>query len=199
MKWYEKLDIVLFTYNLPLTAIFAFFLLSNLIIAPLLNVNLGACYPLWMIVPTTIFFFSPMLNDIITYTFRLNIFKNLFYLINVIILYGSMLTTSLISAVLGMFGKKAKFIVTPKTSKKIDLKFALKFQWAELLLSTILLLISLYFKNTLSIILILFTGYFSVLLMFFSNIVYSSNKIEKIDKESKDIALKLNKLANKDA
>ena len=110
-----------------------------------------------------------------------------------------MLTTSLISAILGMFGKKAKFIVTPKTSKKIDLKFALKFQWAELLLSTILLLISLYFKNTLSIILILFTGYFSVLLMFFSNIVYSSNKIEKIDKESKDIALKLNKLANKDA
>ena len=197
MKWFEKWDIVLFTYNLPLTAIFAFFLLSNLIIAPLLKVNLGACYPLWMIIPTTIFFFSPMLNDIITYTFRLNIFKNLFYLINVIILYGSMLTTSLISAILGMFGKKAKFIVTPKTSKKIDLKFVLKFQCLELLLSTILLVISLYFKNTFSIILILFTGYFSVFLMFFSNIVYTSSQVEKIDKESKDITLKLNKLVNK--
>lgn len=197
MKWYEKWDIVLFTYNLPLTAIFAFFILTNLIIAPLLNINLGACYPLWMIIPTTIFFFSPMLNDIITYTFRLNIFKNLFYLINVIILYGSMLTTSLMSAILGIFGKKAKFIVTPKTSKKIDLKFALKFQWAELLFSTILLLISIYFKNTLSIILILFTGYFSILLMFFSNIVYSGSQVEKIDKESKTITLKLNKLVSK--
>ena len=107
MKWYEKMDIVLFTYNLPLTAIFAFYIFLNLIFAPLLFIDLGSVYTLWMIIPTIIFFFSPMLNDVFCWLFRINIFRFLFYFFNVIILYGSMLTTSLISAPLGMFGKKA--------------------------------------------------------------------------------------------
>lgn len=193
MKWYEKWDIVLFTYNLPLTAIFAFFLLSNLVFAPLLHINLGECYSLWMIIPTIIFFFSPMLNDLIIWSFKLNPIRNLFYFINVIILYGSMLTTSLMSAVLGMFGKKAKFIVTPKTSQKINLWFALKSQIPEIILSTVLLLISLCFKNVFSVILILVTGYCSVFLLFFSNKTYNEEQVKKIDAKTAQISLKINK------
>ena len=34
MKWYEKLDIALFTYNLPLTAIFAFFIFRHGLLSP---------------------------------------------------------------------------------------------------------------------------------------------------------------------
>ena len=193
MKWYEKMDIVLFTYNLPLTAIFAFYIFLNLIFVPLLHINLGQVYALWMVIPTVIFFFSPMLNDIFCWIFRLNIFRFLWYFFCVIILYGSMLTTSLISALLGMFGKKAKFIVTPKTSSKMTLGFALKFQWKEIVFSTILLLISIFLcKSVLPVILIILTGYLSIILVFFSNKKYTQEQVEKIDKKTSQVSLSIN-------
>lgn len=195
MKWYEKMDIVLFTYNLPLTAVFAFFIFVNLTIAPLLRIDLGAVYAAWMIIPTIIFFFSPMLNDFITWTFRLNPLRSIIYTVSVVMLYGSMLTTSLVSAMMGIFGKKAKFIVTPKSSQKISLGFALKFQWKELVFSTLLLIISLIFHGgILPVALIIITGYSSILLLFFSNIRYSEAETERIDKETTEISLSINRL-----
>ena len=197
MKWFEKLDIVLFTYNLPLTAIFATFIFVNLLVMPLLNVNLAATYSPWMLVPTIIFFFSPMLNDFITWAFRLNPFRTLLYTVMVIVLYGSMLTTSLISAFLGMVGKKAKFIVTPKSSTKMNLTFALKAQWKEFVFSTILMVISIMFQGgILPIVLISFTGYISLFLVFFSNKKYDVEQTDKIDEKTSKITTKLNKLYN---
>ena len=195
MKWYEKMDIVLFTYNLPLTAIFAFYIFLNLIFAPLLHLNLGQVYSVWMVVPTIIFFFSPMLNDFITWAFKINPFRYLLYFVCVIILYGSMLTTSLISALLGMCGKKAKFIVTPKTSSKMTLGFALKFQWKEFLFSTILLVVSILFtKSILPVILIILTGYMSFILIFFSNKKYNAEQVKKIDEQTAKVSLAINKV-----
>ena len=195
MKWYEKMDIVLFTYNLPLTAVFAFFIFANLTIAPLLSIDLGSVYALWMIIPTIIFFFSPMLNDFITWAFRLNPLRTAVYTVSVVMLYGSMLTTSLVSAVMGIFGKKARFIVTPKSSQKIGIVFALKFQWKEILLSTVLVIISLLFHGgVLPVFLIVLTGYSSILLLFFSNKRYTAEETAKIDRETTEISLSLNKL-----
>ena len=195
MKWFEKLDIVLFTYNLPLTAVFAFFIFANLMIAPLLKIDLGAAYAPWMIFPTIIFFFSPMLNDFITWAFRLNPLRTLVYTVSVVMLYGSMLTTSLISATMGVFGKKARFIVTPKSSQKIGFFYALRFQWKEIFFSTVLLLISLLFQGGIfPVLLIVLTGYSSVLLLFFSNVRYTEREMEKIDRETIEISLKINKL-----
>ena len=190
MKWYEKMDIVLFTYNLPLTAVFAFFIFINLMIAPLLHIQLGAVYSTWLIVPTVIFFCSPMLNDFIAWSLRLNPLRTILYTFCVIILYGSMLTTSLVSALLGMFGKKAKFIVTPKSSQKIGLAFALKFQWKEIVFSTLLLVLSLCFQRTVApVLLIVFTGYFSIILLFFSNRKYTKEQTECIDQKTSKISL----------
>ena len=195
MKWYEKMDIVLFTYNLPLTAIFAFFIFSNLMIAPLLHIQLGAVYSTWLIVPTVIFFCSPMLNDFITWSLKLNPLRTILYTVCVIMLYGSMLTTSLVSALLGMFGKKAKFIVTPKSSQKIGLGFALKFQWKEIAFSTLLLALSLCFQRTVApVFLIIFTGYSSVMLLFFSNRKYTAGQTERIDAQTSKISLAQNRL-----
>ena len=195
MAWYEKMDIVLFTYNLPLTAIFAFFIFMNLMFAPLLSIDLGAVYALWMSIPTIIFFFSPMLNDFIAWAFRLNPLRTLAYTFFVVVLYGSMLTTSLISALLGMCGKKAKFIVTPKSSKKISLGFALRFQLPEIIFSTLLLALSLLFqKSVLPVILIVATGYFSIILLFFSNRTYTGEETKKIDKKTSEISYSTNKL-----
>jgi hypothetical protein len=195
MKWFEKMDIVLFTYNLPLTAVFAFFIFANLTIAPLLYIDLGRVYALWMIIPTIVFFFSPMLNDFITWTFRLNPLRTLIYTVSVVMLYGSMLTTSLVSALMGMFGKKAKFIVTPKSSNRITLPFALKFQWKELVFSTVLLIISLLFHGgIMPVFLIMLTGYSSIILLFFSNFTYTESKTERIDHETMSISMRINPL-----
>ncbi len=195
MRWFEKMDIVLFTYNLPLTAVFAFFIFANLMIAPLLGIDVGRVYALWMIIPTVIFFFSPMLNDFITWAFRLNPLRTVIYTFSVVMLYGSMLTTSLVSATLGMFGKKAKFIVTPKSSKKIGALFALKFQWKEILFSTILLVASIIFhRGILPVALIVITGYSSIALLFFSNIRYTDAETERIDRETAEISLRINEL-----
>lgn len=195
MRWFEKLDIVLFTYNLPLTAVFAFFIFANLLIAPLLYINLGCVYSPWMIVPTVIFFFSPMLNDFVTWTLRFNPLRTLVYMVCVVMLYGSMLTTSLISAVKGMVGKKARFIVTPKSSQKISLWFALKFQWKEIVFSTVLLVLSLVFHGgVMPVLLIILTGYTSVILLFFSNIRYAAEDVESIDAQTTEISLRQNGL-----
>lgn len=194
MRWFEKMDIVLFTYNLPLTAVFAFFIFANLLLAPLLRLNLGAVYAPWMIIPTVIFFFSPMLNDFITWAFRLNPLRTLLYTVSVVMLYGSMLTTSLVSATLGIFGKKAKFIVTPKSSKKTTLGFALKFQWKELVFSTLLLTLSLIFHGgVLPVLLIVATGYSSLVLLFFSNIRYTEAETERIDEKTVGLTLRSNR------
>lgn len=195
MKWYEKMDIVLFTYNLPLTAILAVCIVLNLMIAPALHIDFGRAYAPWMVIPSVIFFFSPMLNDFITWVFRINPLRFLIYNLCVIVLYGSMLTTSLISALLGIFGKKAKFIVTPKSSQTINPWFAFKFQWKEILFSTILLLISIFIsKNVFAIFLAIITGYLSYFLLFFSNRRYTPEQVEKIDQKTADIALSINKV-----
>ncbi len=193
MRWFEKMDIVLFTYNLPLTAVFAFFIFANLTIAPLVGVDLGAVYPLWMIIPTVIFFFSPMLNDFIVWTFRLSPLRTLIYTVSVVMLYGSMLTTSLVSATLGIFGKKAKFIVTPKSSKPIGVWEAIAFQWKEIAFCTVLLATSLVFqRGILPVALIVITGYASIALLFYSNIRYTAAQTARIDKETEEISLRWN-------
>ncbi len=195
MRWFEKMDIVLFTYNLPLTAVFAFFIFANLMIAPLLGIAVGKVYATWMMIPTVVFFFSPMLNDFITWAFRLNPLRTVVYTFSVVMLYGSMLTTSLISATMGIFGKKAKFIVTPKSSQKIGWAFALKFQWKEILFSSVLLVISLVFqRGVLPVLLIVVTGYSSIALLFFSNIRYSAAETRRIDEETEKISLSINTL-----
>ncbi len=195
MKWFEKMDIVLFTYNLPLTAIFAFFIFANLMIAPLLSVDLGAAYAAWMIIPTVIFFFSPMLNDFITWAFRLNPLRTLVYTVSVVMLYGSMLTTSLLSAMMGIFGKRARFIVTPKSSQKITVGFALRFQWKEILFSSFLLAISLVFQRAVwPVLLIVLTGYSSIILLFFSNKRYNEAETKRIDGQTAKVSLAINPL-----
>jgi hypothetical protein len=195
MHWYEKMDIVLFTYNLPLTAVFAFFIFANLMIAPLFGLDLGRAYALWMIIPTIIFFFSPMLNDFITWAFRLNPLRTLIYTVSVVMLYGSMLTTSLISATMGLFGKKARFIVTPKSSKKIGVLFALRFQWKEILFSMALLVISLLFQKAVwPVFLIVATGYSSIVLLFFSNRRYTEEETREIDRQTAEVSLAINPL-----
>lgn len=117
--------------------------------------------------------FSPMLNDVFTWIFRINFFRFLLYLVCVVVLYGSMLFTSLVSALFGMFGRKAKFIVTPKNSQMLGFAQALRIQYKELLFAAVLLALALLFNRTvLPVILIAATGSLSFFLLFLSNRKY---------------------------
>lgn len=195
MSWFEKLDIILFTYNLPLTAVFGLFLVTNLVVFPLLKIDLSLIYPVWMLVPTIIFFISPTLNDFITWIGRINFFRFVLYFICVIVLYGSMLYVSFVSSILGLFGKKAKFIVTPKDSKKMTLLYALRCQWKEIVFALVLLGISIWLDHSaLPVILISGTSILSLILIFFSNKKYSLEETLKIDRETTKIMIKTNSL-----
>lgn len=111
MTWFEKLDIVLFTYNLPLTAFFAIYVIINVIVLPVLDYDVT--YPLWMLFPTVAFLFAPMLNDMITYRGKISAGKMSWYLAHSFLLYGSMLFISIVASTKSLFGKSV-FTVTPK-------------------------------------------------------------------------------------
>lgn len=167
-KWFEKLDIILFTYNLPLTFVFFSFILINMVILPLLHVNLTTS---WILLGVTILFlFSPMLNDFVCYLFKINIFKFILYVIFGFGLYGSMLFVSLKSSIMGIFGKKAKFTVTPKVSSKIGLWTIIKSQWQELLFAVILGTVSFFTTHSIwPVFLVILSVFLSLFTIIFSN------------------------------
>ncbi len=139
MTWFEKMDIVLFTYNLPLTAFFALYVIINVIALPLLGYSLT--YPAWLLIPTIIFLIAPMLNDIIFYAGTLSPFRLLWYLAHSMLLYGSMFFISLKSSLKSIFNKSI-FLVTPKDHYQISFSEAVKANKAELLFAIAILGIS---------------------------------------------------------
>jgi cellulose synthase/poly-beta-1,6-N-acetylglucosamine synthase-like glycosyltransferase len=145
MTWYEKLDIVLFTYNLPLTAFFALYIVINVIALPLLGYNIS--YPVWLIIPTAIFLLAPMLNDIIYYRRTINPFKMAWYLLHSFMLYGSMFFVSLKSSLKSLFGKSV-FLVTPKEDTRTTWGEAFSANKGELLFAAVMLAIPLIILNS---------------------------------------------------
>jgi cellulose synthase/poly-beta-1,6-N-acetylglucosamine synthase-like glycosyltransferase len=128
MRWFEKLDIVLFTYSLPLTALFSLYVLLHLVVLPLAGYRL--LYPLWMLVPTAAFLLAPMLNDIIFHARRPD--RRLGrYLIHSMLLFGSMFFVSLRSSLKSAFGRSI-FLVTPKEEQRVSIWAALKASRGEL-------------------------------------------------------------------
>jgi cellulose synthase/poly-beta-1,6-N-acetylglucosamine synthase-like glycosyltransferase len=114
IRWYEKLDVLLHTYNLPVHTFFSVFVPINAILLPAVHFHLK--YPLWMLGPTIIFFITPMLNDIIYYYRKLSIVKLAWYLTHTSLLYGSMFFISLWSILKAVFGMPS-FPVTPKSAR----------------------------------------------------------------------------------
>ena len=119
MTWFEKLDIMLFTYNLPLTAFFSFYIFINIMFLPMLGYSLH--YPSWLLIPTIIFFIAPMANDAITWFRKVKILHLIKYMLMTFVLYGSMLFVSMKASFLGLVGRKAIFLVTPKEQQNTSL------------------------------------------------------------------------------
>lgn len=168
MHWFEKLDIFLFTYNLPLTAFFSLYIILNVAFLPALGYELH--YPTWLIIPTVVFFFAPMANDFITYIGKVPFWRLSQYMFCTFVLYGSMLFVSLKASLLGMLGKKAVFLVTPKDTTQITLLEAIKQNKDELVFAAILTIISEYFHHSfLPVALIVIPAILSLYLTMYSN------------------------------
>lgn len=135
MAWYEKLDIILFTYSLPLTAFFSLYVVINVFFFPLMGYSFDL--PFWMLVPTVLFLIAPMLNDVLFYLRKMKPSSLLAYLGLSTLLYGSMYFVSLRSSLKSMFGKST-FIVTPKGDETVSFKQASWLTKSEWLFAIIL-------------------------------------------------------------
>jgi cellulose synthase/poly-beta-1,6-N-acetylglucosamine synthase-like glycosyltransferase len=145
MTWYEKLDIILFTYSLPLTAFFALYIVINVVLLPVLNYRV--VYPTWLIIPTIVFLLAPMLNDIFFYSRKIKATRLAWYLFHTILLYGSMLFTSLRASIKSTFGKSV-FLVTPKSHDHTTKKEAIRTNTGEIFFGFGMLGIAYVFNHT---------------------------------------------------
>jgi len=145
MTWFEKLDIVLFTYSLPLSAFFTLYIIINVVWLPVLGYNIS--YPVWLLVPTIVFLLAPMLNDIIFYGRKINPFLLVWYLGHTVLLYGSMLFISLRASIKSTFGRST-FLVTPKEHHHLSKTQALWNNRDEILFGVSVLVVSFVFNHT---------------------------------------------------
>lgn len=145
MSWFEKLDIFLFTYSLPLTALFSLYVVIHVMVLPALGYTVT--YPLWMLFPTIAFLLAPLLNDIIFHFPRMPKRKLASYLLNSIVLYGSMFFVSLRSSVTSAFGKSV-FLVTPKEAERVSVREAFKATRGEIAFGIVLAAISYLLTNS---------------------------------------------------
>jgi cellulose synthase/poly-beta-1,6-N-acetylglucosamine synthase-like glycosyltransferase len=145
MTWFEKLDIFVFTYNLPLTALFSTYVIIHVMILP--GLGFSVAYPLWMLIPTVLFLFAPTLNDTLYYWRKMKKSDLLWYQTSSMLLYGSMFFVGLRASLKATFGK-AVFHVTPKTSVKVSRWFALVANRIEILMGLALAGLSFFFTSS---------------------------------------------------
>lgn len=177
MTWYEKLDIILFTYSLPLSAFFALYVIINVVVLPVLHYHI--VYPVWVLAPTVLFLIAPMLNDIIYHGPRIGTRKLVFYLAHSMLLYGSMLFISLRSSIKSTFGKSV-FLVTPKTKRDLTLRDAIRVNRGEIFFGISVLVIAMIFDKTpLPTLLVAIPALLSVYLSRLANEVGNEDKDER--------------------
>lgn len=164
LRWYEKLDIILFTYSLPLTGIFSLYVAANAILFPFIKFRYE--FPLWMLVPTVLCLVAPTINDILTWR-KAPKGKLASYLLHSVALFGSMFFVSLFASVRTMF-KASVFHVTPKTADRVSVLSALRANKGELAAAaTLAVVVELASGSVLPVILLIipamFTPYLSVM------------------------------------
>jgi cellulose synthase/poly-beta-1,6-N-acetylglucosamine synthase-like glycosyltransferase len=182
MTWFEKLDIFLFSYSLPLTIVCSIYVVINVILLPLLHSPIR--YPLWLLIPTGAFLIAPMLNDIVTYAGKQKTHILLLYLFYTLLLYGSMFYVSCKSSVVSLFGK-AVFLVTPKANEHMTLTKSFQANRGEILFALVLCLICYLINRTIMpVILIAIPSLMSV---YFTML---SNRLERLPIELPQLFLK---------
>ena len=132
MTWYEKLDVKLSHYNLPIIPMLSFFIILNAIFMGFLGFNI-AVYSGFIIGLMALFLISPLIPDIFVHGRSGNILRLMGYCVLNFVVYASLVPMMIKTVFLAVCGKKAKFIVTPKESKKITLKETFLYSYDSIL------------------------------------------------------------------
>ncbi len=137
MSWFEKLDIKLSHYSLPIVPLLSFLLTICTITLGFLGYPIIK-YSLLIYFIMIVFLCSPMIPDLFVYRNSKNVLLLIPYFFLNMATYASLAPMMLKTLLLGICGKKAKFIVTPKESQKFTFIEIIKYSWDSLLFAVIL-------------------------------------------------------------
>ena len=137
MTWYEKLDVMLSHYNLPIIPMLSLFLVLNTVFIGALGFEVGR-YSLTLVVLMLLFLISPLIPDFFVHGKKENPFKLIAYALLNFVVYASLVPMMIFTVVCALCGKKAKFIVTPKEEKRISFKEAILGSYDSLLFAIVI-------------------------------------------------------------
>lgn len=128
LRWFEKLDMILSHYMLPITPILSLLLVIS-------NILLG--FFDYAVIEHTVFIYSlmfvfllsPLIPDIFVYGATKRAWLLLPYFAVNIVTYASMAPMMIHTVLRGMVGKKAVFHVTPKDSRLFSTREIIRFSW----------------------------------------------------------------------
>lgn len=179
MSWFEKLDLKLSHYSLPIVPILGFFLAVFTIILGFLGYPI-IHYSLGIYIIMIIFLCSPLIPDLFVYHKDKNTLLLIPYFILNVITYASLSPMMIKTVFLGIFGKKATFNVTPKDNKKYSLKLAILGSLDSIIFGIIILTLSLLScRSILPVILIVISCLSAPLIILLSNLEIKE-KVKKI-------------------
>lgn len=143
MTWFEKLDIKLSHYSLPIVPVLSFLLAVCTIFLGFLGYPVIR-YSLAVYGIMILFLCSPMITDLFVYKRTQNIFLLIPYFIVNVATYASLAPMMLKTVFLGVLGKKATFIVTPKQSEKFRFSEMIKYSWDSLAFGIIMGILAMF-------------------------------------------------------
>ena len=143
MTWFEKLDIKLSHYSLPIVPVLSFLLAVCTIFLgflgyPVIRYSL-AVYGIMILLLC-----SSMIPDLFVYKRTQNVFLLIPYFIVNVATYASLAPMMLKTVFLGVLGKKATFIVTPKQSEKFRFSEMIKYSWDSLAFGIIMGILAMF-------------------------------------------------------
>lgn len=143
MTWFEKLDIKLSHYSLPIVPVLSFLLAVCTIFLGFLGYPVIR-YSLAVYGIMILFLCSPMIPDLFVYKRTQNVFLLIPYFIVNVATYASLAPMMLKTVFLGVLGKKATFIVTPKQSEKFRFSEMIKYSWDSLAFGIIMGILAMF-------------------------------------------------------
>lgn len=186
LTWFEKLDLRLSHYTLPVFPIISLLLTINVFILGYLGF-MSSSYGLFFVILLLVFLISPIIPDVLTYSHSKKWYLVFPYFLFNIVVYASMAPMMIWTVVKGLCGKKAKFIITPKDDKKLSFIEIFNTTIYSFIFGLIIGLVTFFAFN--SIVPTLMISLSCVLAPFIcasSNIILKNNSNENLDKSNKN-------------
>lgn len=130
MAWFEKADIILSHYSLPAVPVLSFLLTVCTVALGFLGYPVIG-YALAVYAVMLLFLCSPMLPDLFLCRSKGNFLLLVPYFIVNVATYASLAPMMLRTVALGLLGKKAVFLITPKGEGRTTVKQALAGTWGS--------------------------------------------------------------------